>query len=112
MTIPGFDAEASLYKTSGHYRTGRQTIKLPTQMLRGISPAIVREGIDCSNCVGGECAELHCFEVWTHSGAGPEGPYQGPGEPPLFPNRGYPAPSAERSARLQARMQACSVLGL
>jgi hypothetical protein len=88
MNMPTFTAQASLYKTNRHYRTGRQTIKLPTQMLRAISPAMIREGIDCSNCVGGECAELRCFETWTHGGGGPEGPYHGPGEPPLFPNGG------------------------
>jgi hypothetical protein len=29
--------------------------------------------------VGGECAELHCFEKWTHGGGGPGGPYEGGG---------------------------------
>jgi hypothetical protein len=33
--------------------------------------------INCSNCLGGECAELHCFEDWTHGGGG-GGPYDGP----------------------------------
>lgn len=37
------------------------------------------DGVDCSSCVGGECAELHCFEDWTHGGGGPEGPYTGDG---------------------------------
>jgi hypothetical protein len=33
MNMPGFTAETSLYKTSGHYRTGRQAIDLSTQMI-------------------------------------------------------------------------------
>lgn len=36
------------------------------------------DGIDCSNCLGGECVDLHCFEDWTHSGGG-GGPYTGGG---------------------------------
>jgi hypothetical protein len=35
--------------------------------------------IDCSNCLGGECVELHCFENWTQGGGGPGGPYEGGG---------------------------------
>src|SRR5262245_45413195 len=79
MDMPGFTAEASLYRTSRQYRTGRQVIDVPTHMIRAISPAMISEGgIDCANCVGGECAELHCFENWTHGGGGPGGPYEGP----------------------------------
>lgn len=37
------------------------------------------DGVDCSTCMGGECAELHCFEDWTHGGGGPGGPYTGDG---------------------------------
>jgi len=37
------------------------------------------DGLDCSTCVGGACAELHCFEDWTHGGGGDEGPYTGGG---------------------------------
>lgn len=32
MNMPGFTAEASLCKTSGHYQTSRQAINLPTRM--------------------------------------------------------------------------------
>lgn len=40
--------------------------------------------IHCGNCVGGDCAMLHCFENWTHGGGesggeGGGGPYQGGG---------------------------------
>ena len=31
MNLPGFAADASLYKTSGHYRTGQRPINLPAQ---------------------------------------------------------------------------------
>jgi hypothetical protein len=79
MNVPRFTAEASLYRTSRQYRTGRHAINVPTQMISTISPAMIREGgIDCGNCVGGECAELRCFENWTHGGGGGGGPYQGP----------------------------------
>jgi len=79
MNAPRFTAEASLYRTRRHYKTGRQAIHVPTQMINTIGPALIRQdGIDCANCVGGECAQLHCFENWTHGGGGPGGPYEGP----------------------------------
>lgn len=31
MNLPGFTADASLYNTSGHYRTGQRAINLPAQ---------------------------------------------------------------------------------
>ena len=76
MTLPGFTAEASLYQPRCHYLSGG-----PALGMRGtIAPAMIStDGIDCSNCVGGECAELHCFEKWTHGGGGPGGPYDGGG---------------------------------
>lgn len=39
MNIPGFAAEVSLYKTNGHYQTGRQVSNLPTQRSSAIYPA-------------------------------------------------------------------------
>jgi len=42
-------------------------------------PMMRDDGVDCSTCMGGECAELHCFEDWTHGGGGPGGPYTGDG---------------------------------
>ncbi|MDQ2921312.1 MAG: hypothetical protein M3R52_06855 [Acidobacteriota bacterium] len=78
--LPGFTAETLLYRTSGQYQTGRQAINSSTQLISPIYPAMMMsEGVNCSNCVGGECAELHCFENWTHSGGGPAGPYGGGG---------------------------------
>jgi hypothetical protein len=43
MNIPGFTAEDSLYKTSGHYQAGRRAINSPTHM---VIPAIPM----CRNC--------------------------------------------------------------
>jgi hypothetical protein len=76
MNMPRFTAEASLYKASGHYQTGRQVINSSTQVISSIYLAMIATGgVNCSNCVGGECVELHCFENWTQSGGGPGGPY-------------------------------------
>lgn len=58
--IPRFTAEASLY----------------SRRRAAVYPAMINEGgINCSNCLGGECVELHCFENWTQGGGGPGGPY-------------------------------------
>jgi hypothetical protein len=43
MNMPGFTAETSLYKTSGHYQAGRHAINSPIHM---IIPAIPM----CQNC--------------------------------------------------------------
>jgi len=48
--MPRFTAEASLYKTSGHYRTGR--VNLSAEMIRTIHPA--REVIEIHDCPPGE----------------------------------------------------------
>lgn len=76
-SIPGFTAEASLYRTSGHYLTAGGGTSPSTGPTSAVQPAMINEGggVNCGNCVGGECAELHCFENWTHGGGGPEGPY-------------------------------------
>jgi hypothetical protein len=79
MNMPTFTAEASLYKTRGHYQTGRHVTNLPREMTPPIYPAMVATGVNCRNCVGGDCAELHCFEHWTHGGGGGGGPYDGGG---------------------------------
>lgn len=42
MNLPGFNAEASLYKTSRHYRSGRPSALLSDAVI----PAIPR----CENC--------------------------------------------------------------
>jgi hypothetical protein len=43
MNIPGFTAEESLDKTSGHYQTGSRAINSPTHMVIPAIPA-------CQNC--------------------------------------------------------------
>ena len=48
MNMPRFTAEVSLYKTSGHYRTGRQAINIPTRMISMIYPAEVIENYGCA----------------------------------------------------------------
>lgn len=58
--------------------------------VEGQSQAMINNGgdeIDCSNCAGSDCAYLQCFETWTHSGGGSQGPYHGPG------NGNAPSPS-------------------
>jgi hypothetical protein len=40
MSMPAFTAEASLYKTSGHYRTGQRTINSSAQTVSPLYPAV------------------------------------------------------------------------
>ena len=70
MNMPGFTAETSLYKSSGHYQAGRHALHSPNQII----PAIPR----CENCeyilercenngwrpraVCNACAVGHCYE--------------------------------------------------
>ena len=55
MSIPSFTAEASLYKTSAHYWTGRSTIDLRTQPNSAIYPAMMNEGTYTPNgCAPGK----------------------------------------------------------
>ena len=75
MTMPRFTADASLYKTSGHYQTSRQVSNVPTQMIGTIRLSMID--------VGGEVIEIH--EHWPpdapwnppswggHEGTGPQG---------------------------------------
>ena len=49
MIKPSLTAEASLYETSGHYRTGRYTVHSSATMVSSIGPAVrVQEGEVCS----------------------------------------------------------------
>jgi hypothetical protein len=60
LRIPRFTAEASL----------------SSRRRATVYPAMMDDGsINCGNCLGGECVELHCFENWTQGGGGPGGPY-------------------------------------
>lgn len=80
MNIPGFTAETSLQRSVGHYQSGRRASNSSARLMSPVYPAMMMSGgLHCGNCVGGECAELHCFEHWTHSGGGGGGPYGGGG---------------------------------
>jgi len=77
MSIPGFNADATLYKTSGRYQTSRNMINLPTQM---IYPA---EVIEVHGCPPG----FNLWEAGGDWGCDPEGPSgevggDGGGQPP------------------------------
>ena len=78
MNMPGFTAAVSLYKPSA--QTARPVLESSTQLISPIHPAMISSGgVNCSNCLGGECAELHCFEQWAQGGGGGGGPYAGGG---------------------------------
>jgi hypothetical protein len=88
MNMPRFTGEAALYKTNGHYRTGRQAINLSAEMIRTIHAA--REEIEVGDCHPGTYkVELPdgTYECWSHADPwwGSEGGGGGspgtPGEP-------------------------------
>jgi hypothetical protein len=59
MTIPTFTAEASLYKTSRHYRAARPAVSLSAQKVSPVYPALR----------GGETIHVHSCPVgWTDWG--------------------------------------------
>ncbi len=69
IKMPGFTAEASLYKTSGHYHADRHAINSSTQMISAISPAAKGQDFPdhkctCKGCGGkggdvtGQCANV------------------------------------------------------
>jgi hypothetical protein len=72
--LPGFTADLSLYRSNAIYRTGATSVSGSNN---SVQPAMIDDNtVHCGNCVGGECAELHCFENWTHGGGGgSSGPY-------------------------------------
>ena len=89
--LPGFTAELSLYRTSAHYRTGATSFSGSND---SVQPAMIDDNtLHCGNCVGGECAELHCFENWVQSGGGAGGPYEGGGGGGGFGGGGGGGPS-------------------
>ena len=60
MTMPRFNAEASLYKTSGHYRTSQPMVNSSVQIGRSVWPAAEQEG---------EVIHVHsCPPGWTDYG--------------------------------------------
>jgi hypothetical protein len=79
INIPRFTAEASLYRTSGRYLAAGHASE-SSRTTRSVHPAMINDGgVNCGNCVGGDCVELRCFENWTHGGGGVGGPYEGGG---------------------------------
>lgn len=60
MNMPGFTAEDSLYKTSGHYQTGRHAVNLPTQMIGTIHVAATK--LDVIDVPPGE--DIYIFAKW------------------------------------------------
>jgi len=71
--LPGFTADSALYRSSTHYQTVASSFSGSNNM---VQPAMIDDNtIHCGNCLGGECAALHCFENWVQSGGGGSGPY-------------------------------------
>lgn len=69
MNMPGFTAQASLYKTSGHYHTDKHAINSSTQMISAIYLAAPGQDFPnhkctCKGCgakgedVTGQCASV------------------------------------------------------
>ena len=87
MNMPGFNADATLYKTSGHYQTSRNMINLPTQMGSSIYAAM--EVIEVEGCRPGliqlgEGENMVCIDPFggSHDGeGGPPGGGPSGGEP-------------------------------
>jgi hypothetical protein len=57
MNVPKFTAEASLYQTGGHYRTGSQVIHSLPRAISPITPAITSAEVPVN--VPGEIIEVH-----------------------------------------------------
>ena len=76
MNMPGFNADATLYKTSGHYQTSRNMINLPTQMGSSIYAAM--EVIEVEGCRPGliqlgEGENMVCIDPNDPFGGGHDG---------------------------------------
>src|SRR5688500_9165099 len=56
MNLPGFTAEASLYKASGHYQTDRYALNSSTQMVSAIYLAAKGKDFPNSTCTCQGCA--------------------------------------------------------
>ena len=82
MNMVGFTAEASLYKTSGHYQTGRSrhAVNLSAHMISTIFPA--REIIEVHDCApGGILWEDGADRGCTYYGPSGGGEGEGAGTP-------------------------------
>ena len=86
MKIPGFTADASLYRTNGHYLAGRKrhAIHLPARMIETIRPAR-DEVIEVHSCppgwtdIGGTCWPNPLTESSSSGSAGGGMPGSGGG---------------------------------
>jgi len=86
MNIPGFTADASLYRTNGHYLGGRNrhAIHLPARMIETIHPAR-DEVIEVHSCppgwtdIGGTCWPNPLTEPSSSGSAGGNMPGSGGG---------------------------------
>jgi hypothetical protein len=74
MNMPGFNADATLYKTSWHYQTSRNMINLPTQGGSAIYAAMM-EQIDIHGCAPGSTL----WEEGGDWGCIPDEPFGGGG---------------------------------
>ena len=76
-TLPGFTANASLYRTSGHYRTDKRAINLRVQQMGTMRLSAID--------VPGEVIEIEDDAPWSppswggHTGPGSSGPPSEPG---------------------------------
>jgi len=75
MNIPGFNADATLYKTSGHYLTSRNMINLSTQMIYPSAEVINVEGCRPGFIQLGEGDNMVCIDPNDpfHRGGGSSG---------------------------------------
>jgi hypothetical protein len=94
MNMLRFCAEDSLYKASGHYRTGRNAANSPAQATSAIYPAR-DEVIEVVGCRPGfiELGEGVCVRdpSWPGGGGVPPGPPHEPGAEPPPPPGGWPS---------------------
>ncbi len=79
MNMPRFTAEDSLYKTSGHYQTGRHAINSSMQMNGTIHSAVIDDGREEVIVIVGE-APSSPWGPWVFGG-GVTGPLGGGGTP-------------------------------
>jgi hypothetical protein len=55
MNMPGFTAQASLSKTSGHYQTHKHAINSRAQMIGTIQPALPGQSFPGTKCTCQKC---------------------------------------------------------
>jgi hypothetical protein len=78
MTTPRFTAEASLYRTHGHYRANRHAINSSAPMMSAIHPA---EIIEVHGCAPGSEMIDWGDGTWSCETVGPDTSWGGGGDP-------------------------------